>query len=50
MGYFMVYFCIAIKFASGYIRSLKYAGRQDGFRVFFVFIVIVLSLVPMNYS
>lgn len=54
MGYFVVYFCIIIKFESGYMHSLQYAGRQDGFR-FLVFIVIVLSLVDnelflMNYQ
>lgn len=44
LGYFMVYFCIIIKF-DGSMLSLKYAGRQDGFSSVFVFIVIVVSLV-----
>lgn len=53
LGYFMVYFCIIIKF-DGSMLSLKYAGRQDGFSSVFVFIVIsFLSsqwIIPNEFS
>lgn len=56
MGCFLVYFCVIIKFESGYMPSRKYAGRQNGFGCFFSFVLIVIvSLVAnelflMNYQ
>lgn len=53
-AYFVVYFCVIIKF-DGSMHSLKYTARQDGFSSVFVFIVIIVSLVAnefflMNYQ